>query len=887
MLRKFQLKISARWREAFLILAVLLISGVVQGYNMFGFPYFENDEGTYLSQAWSLLNQGQLSPYTYWYDHAPAGWIFTAFWLWLTGGAFTFGFSLNSGRVFMLLLHLASVFLVIKIGKKLTGHVWVGLLGALLFSLSPLGIYFQRRLLLDNIMVFWLLWSYYLILGTGRKLSHYVFSAVFLGIAVLTKENVVLFIPGLLLTLSQTASPSHRKFVITEWLVVFGSVASLYFLYALQKGEFFSYGTPLGGNSPHVSLLSALKFQASRGGGSIFDPHSSFWKYWLLWLKQDWLLVLLGILANLVVLVIGAVNRRRRPFLGLALLGLLFWFFLVRGGLVLEFYLTPLIPFLGLYISILIFEASRLFIRFHKTWLPPAFSVLCVLALGWYYLKNTPVSRAFPQNNPGFYIFTSQQTAGQKAAVDWARTYINQNAAIAIDDYSYLEFHDIQNPSGKVYPNAQWYLKIDQDPQVAQELSRRPGPVLNYIIKTPQMQDDLWGGASPTTSRLLTQSVYVKGFIHDGWGADIWAVQVPNSVLSQTWTTYKATFLKNGDQTIDPNQANITTSEGQSYALLRSVWMDDQTTFDQVWSWTDTHLATSNGLFAWKWGRDAQGTEKILDPGSASDADTDIALALLFAYKRWNNPVYLTRAHRVISGIWVAEVRSANHTNYLVPGNWAQTKDQLVVNPSYLFPSAYRIFAAVDSAHDWQSVVDSSYLVLAGCTSSPLGAASASVNLPPNWCGVGPDHTYYQIQETGLNSTDYSYDAVRTMWRVALDYEWYGDLRAARLLLQSGRFLTSQWQSNHRLAVGYTHDGQPLYQYESVLAYALDLQSISFISPQSAADIYQQKILPKLYDNVEEKYSFWEDAGNYYIQNWAWFGTALYFHQLPNLWSGD
>ncbi len=123
--------------------------------------------------------------------------------------------------------------------------------------------------------------------------------------------------------------------------------------------------------------------------------------------------------------------------------------------------------------------------------------------------------------------------------------------------------------------------------------------------------------------------------------------------------------------------------------------------------------------------------------------------------------------------------------------------------------------------------------------------------------------------------------------RVALDYEWYGDLRAARLLLQSGRFLTSQWQSNHRLAVGYTYDGQPLYQYESVLAYVLDLQSISFISPQSAADIYQQKILPKLYDNVEEKYSFWEDASNYYIQNWAWFGTALYFHQLPNLWSGD
>ena len=84
MLRKFQLKISARWREALLILAVLLISGVVQGYNMFGFPYFENDEGTYLSQAWSLLNQGQLSPYTYWYDHPPLGWMLVAAWRFIT-----------------------------------------------------------------------------------------------------------------------------------------------------------------------------------------------------------------------------------------------------------------------------------------------------------------------------------------------------------------------------------------------------------------------------------------------------------------------------------------------------------------------------------------------------------------------------------------------------------------------------------------------------------------------------------------------------------------------------------------------------------------------------------------------------------------------------------
>jgi hypothetical protein len=98
----------SRYAEYLLLGMVLAVSTVAHGYNMFGFPYYENDEGTYLSQAWSLLTRGKLSPYTYWYDHAPAGWIFTAAWILISGGIFSFGFSLNSGRVLMLIIHLLS-----------------------------------------------------------------------------------------------------------------------------------------------------------------------------------------------------------------------------------------------------------------------------------------------------------------------------------------------------------------------------------------------------------------------------------------------------------------------------------------------------------------------------------------------------------------------------------------------------------------------------------------------------------------------------------------------------------------------------------------------------------------------------------------------------------
>src|ERR1700722_13450241 len=99
-----------KYNTTLLLVLLLIISGVAHGYNMFHFPYYDNDEGTYMSQAWSLLTQGKLEPYTYWYDHAPAGWMFLALWTFLSGGFFTFGGSVNSGRVFMLLLHLASTF---------------------------------------------------------------------------------------------------------------------------------------------------------------------------------------------------------------------------------------------------------------------------------------------------------------------------------------------------------------------------------------------------------------------------------------------------------------------------------------------------------------------------------------------------------------------------------------------------------------------------------------------------------------------------------------------------------------------------------------------------------------------------------------------------------
>src|SRR5258707_525419 len=107
--------------ETLVVVGILVVTGLTHGVNMLHFPYYETDEGTYMSQAWSLLKQGQLAPYTYWYDHAPFGWIQIAIWGIVTGGFYTFGTAVDSGRVLMLVMQLVSTLLVYRIGRSVSG----------------------------------------------------------------------------------------------------------------------------------------------------------------------------------------------------------------------------------------------------------------------------------------------------------------------------------------------------------------------------------------------------------------------------------------------------------------------------------------------------------------------------------------------------------------------------------------------------------------------------------------------------------------------------------------------------------------------------------------------------------------------------------------------
>src|SRR5262249_44842693 len=86
---------------------VLVVTFASHALNMFAYPLYLGDEGIYMEQAWAVLKGLGLTPYTYTYDHAPAGWLLLAAWLrLLPRGVSMWGMAENSGRVLMLLLAL-------------------------------------------------------------------------------------------------------------------------------------------------------------------------------------------------------------------------------------------------------------------------------------------------------------------------------------------------------------------------------------------------------------------------------------------------------------------------------------------------------------------------------------------------------------------------------------------------------------------------------------------------------------------------------------------------------------------------------------------------------------------------------------------------------------
>ncbi|MGW4072445.1 ArnT family glycosyltransferase [Streptomyces asiaticus] len=476
-------------------LVVSLLTGLLtHGYHLFRYPLYLTDEGIYMQRAWSLVRETSLSPYTYDYDHAPLGWITLAGWVFPLPKQFeTFGNAINTGRFLMLLVHIASVYLLFEIARRLSGSVLAATVTSFLFNVSPIAVYFQRQVLLDNLMMLWLLLSLFMLLRREVTIRSVFGGGVALGIALITKENAIFFVPSFMYLLYRRVKGSaSSRFTSTLWPFAAATPIGGYVTYALLKNELLPSGFDFDLNNPpadHVSLLYTLWWQLNRNQGTLFSHTGLLQSSWLV---RDKFLLIAGVCAMAICLWIGMRDRRRNlGFLIAGTLALGYAFYLVRGSVVLDFYVTPLIPMFALNLGMVTDRllkgsfANRFMRGAHSVTRVAVPSFVAILLLA------SPASGYLVHTNTEGHTQIADQyqskinlTGMQHAQIAWVRKHIPPNSRIIMDDDLWGELHDVR----PFYPYAHSHWNAASDPDVREKLFKKRWQNVDYIILSNKMR---------------------------------------------------------------------------------------------------------------------------------------------------------------------------------------------------------------------------------------------------------------------------------------------------------------------------------------------------------------------------------------------------------------
>lgn len=336
--------------------------------------------------------------------------------------------------------------------------------------------------------------------------------------------------------------------------------------------------------------------------------------------------------------------------------------------------------------------------------------------------------------------------------------------------------------------------------------------------------------------------------------------QQENLCLEKSYEFYKQNFMSKDGRIIDYDKNNITTSEGQSYIMLRSVAMRDKSTFDLTYKWAKNNLQRQDKLFAWLWGKNSQGKYSILDENSASDADVDIAFALILAYEKWHEAKYLQESKAIINAIWDKETRRIGSYLILSPGANQNIDDKIEVNPSYFSPYEFRFFQKYDDLHDWNCLIDSSYYYLNQVM------AKTQTNLPPNWFLIQDG----QIVLENSERSDFSYDAIRVFLRIYMDYLRTGEKRALPIL-EKAKFFIPKWEATQKFYTNYKANGELRDSVEFIGSISILTPIIEIYNPNVSNEIYKTKLEP-IFNNT----NYWNSKNDYYGKNLSWFGCYFY-----------
>ncbi|BAJ00098.1 cellulose synthase complex periplasmic endoglucanase BcsZ [Shewanella violacea] len=323
------------------------------------------------------------------------------------------------------------------------------------------------------------------------------------------------------------------------------------------------------------------------------------------------------------------------------------------------------------------------------------------------------------------------------------------------------------------------------------------------------------------------------------------------------WNTFKTNYLQDGRVVDASDPRLITTSEGQSYGLFFALVANDKQAFQQILTWTETHLAEGDltaHLPAWLWGQKTTGTYGVLDNNSASDSDLWIAYSLAEAGRLWDNYYYKSLSHLVASRILREETLEVPGIgNVLLPGpqGFDKPDGSYRLNPSYVPLQLLSRMATLYPKYTWQSLYK---------TSATMLTDTAQHGFSPDWVTL-KSGVYTADDITGNLG---SYNAIRSyLWIGMLndaDKEKSTLLQTMQAMVAATQQLSAPPREVDTLNGQYTEAGSP----------GFSAALLPFLSASNQAALVEQQ--------AERAHSLLQrnDGKHYYDNVLGLFGEAWY-----------
>ena len=260
----------------------------------------------------------------------------------------------------------------------------------------------------------------------------------------------------------------------------------------------------------------------------------------------------------------------------------------------------------------------------------------------------------------------------------------------------------------------------------------------------------------------------------------------------------------------------LTVSEAMGYGMLITAYMaghdpEAKRYFDGLYRFYKSHPSKNNPrLMAWRQVQGGGHSSESED--SATDADLDIAYALLLAHRQWGSAGeidYLTEGKKMIGAIFEDDVNSQASTVKLGDDVAADDPAYNDTRSSDMITDHFRAFEKVTGRSEWSAILDRCYAIVEALQKeySPVTGLIPDFIRRANSNPVPAKPHYLETKFDG----DYYYNACRVPFRIGLDFLLSGEPRSKAAMEKLTRWIREETKDDpSRIAAGYSLTGKRL-----------------------------------------------------------------------------